>query len=343
MCGDAGSLVLVEMPPTIWHRAVALGALVTAFSGAAAPSLPVMRRGTAPQDSLAGPVIVSATGSMTGTFAKLLAAFHSLHPAIVPVLRSGGTIATVRDVAEPTRVPDVLVSADDTIIDALLVPRYATWSAGFARTALVLAYTEQSKYADEITSVSWADVLTRPSVHGARGDPSLDPAAYRAIMLFELASRFYGRPRLVSRLTHTMPVTDFGPSEHDLEFKFASGEIDYMPMYRVSAAERGLHWLELPAPINLGDTSFASTYASASITIPAGIAGAPDSIVIRGAPILYGLTVPTTAPHPAAALAFAAFVLSPAGTAIIHDEGFDVPPHPVIHGAVPPALADARR
>jgi molybdate/tungstate transport system substrate-binding protein len=327
-----------------WFRAAVVAVSMGVGLARSAPAQPAIAYSPAAAgDSLSGPLIVSTPGSMASTFTKLLAAFHAYHPMVVPVLRSGGTIAAVREVTDRTRVPDVLVSADDTIIDALLFPQYATWSAGFARTALVLAYTEQSKYADEITAVDWTDILVRPSVHGARGDPKVDPAAYRTIMLFELASRFYGHPRLVASLAHNVPVTNFGPSDHDLEFMFESGAIDYMPMYRTAAAERGLQWIELPPSINLSDTSFASTYAAVSVSFPGGVPGAPDTVVIRGAPILYGLTVPTPAAHTATALAFVAFVLSPAGAAIIHDAGFDLPPHPILHGEAPVTLAQTSR
>jgi len=275
---------------------------------------------------------------MASTVQKLVSEFVAAHPGVVPEVRSGRGLAAARAVADTVRAPDVLVSADHTVIDAMLMPRYAAWSAGFARSALVLAYTSNSKYADEITTRNWTDILSRPSVRGARGDPNEDPGAYRALMFFQLAAHFYLRPKLLDVLEHAMPITDLGPGDRDLEAKFASGTIDYMPIYRTAAAERGLDWLELPAPINLGDTAFASSYAAAQVRIPSGVAGAPDSVTVLGAPILYGLTVPRAARHPVAALAFARFTLSPAGRAIVRDAGFDVPDHVVVHGEAPTML-----
>jgi molybdate/tungstate transport system substrate-binding protein len=289
-------------------------------------------------DSLSGPFVVSTTPSMGSTVQKLLAEFVADHPKLVPEVHMVASVAAARAAVDAAHVPDVFVTDDDTLIDALLIPRYATWSAGFARSALVLAYTNKSKYADEISTRNWVDVLTRPDVHGARGDPEQDPAAYRAIMFFHLAAGYYLQPRLPSVLEHAMPITDLGPGGRDLEAKFASGVIDYMPTYRTSAAERGLEWIELPAPVNLGDTAFAASYAAASVRIANGQPDTPDTVTIRGAPILYGLTVPRAAPHPNAALAFARYVLSSEGRDVVRNAGFDVPKEIIVHGELPAAI-----
>jgi len=291
-----------------------------------------------PADSLAGPLVVSAPISMRKTMEKLSQAFTARHPTIEPEIRLLGSIAGARDVADSSRVPDVFVSADDTLIDALLIPTYATWSAGFARSELVLAYTPHSKYAEEINTRNWVDVLSRPEVRGARGDPHQDPASYRAAMFFQLAAHFYLRPRLTGVLEQAMRVMDFGTDDRELEAKFTTGAIDYMPVYRTAAVERELDWVELPAAINLGDTAFAASYAAVEYRFTPNIPGAPDTVTIRGAPILYGVTVPRAAPHPAAAALFARFLLSPAARDLMLNSGFEPVEHPVIHGELPSGL-----
>jgi molybdate/tungstate transport system substrate-binding protein len=310
-----------------WH-----GVAVVAVAAAIASAQSVPIASTPTNDSLAGPLIISAPTSMRNTMDKLSQAFTARHPTIVPEVRLLGSIAGARDVADSTRVPDVFISADDTLIDALLIPTYATWSAGFARSELVLAYTPRSKYAEEINTRNWVDILSRPEVHGARGDPHQDPAAYRTAMFFQLAAHFYLRPKLTGVLEQTMRVTDFGTEDRELETKFTSGAIDYMPIYRTAAVERELDWVELPAPINLGDTAFASSYGAVEYRISPNIPGAPDTVTIRGAPILYGLTVPRAAPHPAAAALFAHFLLSPVARDIMLNAGFHPVEHPIVRG-----------
>lgn len=319
-------------PIRAWASVCAL-LLVAAVDTQAQPTAAPFPR----SDSLRGPLIITTASSIASTVRKLAAEFVSRHPGVVPEIRTGGSVAVARTLADSVEIPDIFVSADDTLIDAMLVPRSTAWSAGFARSAIVLAYTENSKYADEINTRTWADVLSKPDVHGARGDANDDPSAYRAVMFFDLAARFYLRPRLAATLEHAMPVTDFGPGDRELEAKFANGTIDYMPMYRTLAAEHELEWLELPAPINLGDTAFAASYATAKVRIPVGHTSA-DTVTIHGAPILYGLTVPHAAPHAALAIAFAQYALSASGLDLIRNSGFDVPDHPIFRGDPPVEL-----
>jgi molybdate/tungstate transport system substrate-binding protein len=288
-------------------------------------------------DSLGGPLIITTASSFASTVRKLAYAFSARHPGVAPDILVGGSVAVARAVADSVQVPDVFVSSDDTLIDAMLMPRSAAWSAGFARSVLVLAYTSKSKYADEITTRNWADVLSKPDVRGARGNPSEDPSAYRVLMFFELAARFYLRPRLSATLEHAMPIKDFGQGDRELEAQFNNGLIDYMPTYRTLAAEHELEWLELPAPINFGDTAFASSYAAARVRLHGGRTTG-DTATIFGAPILYGLTVPRAAPHPALALAFAQYVLSVTGLDLIRNSGFDVPDRPILRGEPPVEL-----
>ncbi len=315
-----------------WAPVCALLLIVSADARAQPGAAPF-----AGSDSLSGRLIITTPRSLTSTVRKLAAEFAARHPGVAPEILTGGSVAVARAIADSVQIPDVFVSGDDTLIDALLMPRAAAWSAGFARSAIVLAYTSNSKYADEINTRNWSDVLSKPDVHGARGDPNDDPSAYRALMFFELAARYYLRPRLSAMLEHAMPVTDFGPSDGELEAKFADGTIDYMPTYRTLAAEHELEWLELPSPINLGDTAFAASYAAAKARIPGGRTTA-DTATIYGAPILYGLTVPRAAAHPALAIAFAQYVLSVSGLDLIRNSGFDVPDHPIFRGDPPVEL-----
>ena len=144
---------------------------VSANAGAQASAAPFAR-----SDSLSGPLIITTPRSLTSTVRKLAAEFGARHPGVAPEILTGGSVAVARAIADSVQIPDVFVSGDDTLIDALLVPQAAAWSAGFARSAIVLAYTSKSKYADEINTRNWADVLTKPDVHGARGDPTRTPA-----------------------------------------------------------------------------------------------------------------------------------------------------------------------
>ena len=57
-----------------------------------------------------------------------------------------------------------------------------------------------------------------------------------------------------------------------------------------------------------------------------------------GEPIVYALTIPQAAPHPALAREFVRFVLSPEGRAILAKAGFRLPGAPGFTGAGPEVL-----
>ena len=82
----------------------------------------------------------------------------------------------------------------------------------------------------------------------------------------------------------------------------------------------------MPAQINLSDSSMAVAYGK--VTIHAGSLGARTA-----KPIIYGLTIPSTAPDAALGQKFISFVLSPQGQAIMRSNGFVV---------ISPALASGQ-
>jgi ABC-type molybdate transport system substrate-binding protein len=63
-----------------------------------------------------------------------------------------------------------------------------------------------------------------------------------------------------------------------------------------------------------------------------------DSVVIRGAPILYALAIPREAANVTGARAFVEWLLGPEGRAVLVRNGFTVLESPIIHGAMPPWL-----
>ena len=82
-------------------------------------------------------------------------------------------------------------------------------------------------------------------------------------------------------------------------------------------------YVTLPREVDLSDPALAGTYrARSAFGCPAQARRAADSVEFRGEPILYALTIPRAAPHPATAAAFVRFVLSPEGQAILRRSGF---------------------
>jgi molybdate/tungstate transport system substrate-binding protein len=295
------------------------------------------------QDSVSGPLVVSSAGSLAPALKELLGRFTREHPAVQPRQESGGSVEAVRRARDPARVPDVLGVADYALIPLFLVPVHATWYATIAGNAMVLACSPRSPLLRDIDAHNWPDMLLRAGVRTWRADPSLDPGAYRVVLIYRLAERFYHHPGLAASLERAAPIRSVQPGQ-DPYAQLEAGQVDCLWTYRSQTMSRHVPFVTMPPELDLGDSTFAGWYAGASVTIAREIGG-PDSIEIRGEPIRYGLTIPVAAPHPATAVAFVQLVLSSTGRDVLRHYGFVVPERPEARGPgpLPSALSDLVR
>jgi molybdate/tungstate transport system substrate-binding protein len=292
----------------------------------------------AAQVPVSGPLEVYNAGSLAVPFSRLLSAFASRHPGVKPAQENSGSLAAARKLTELGKIPDVLAVADYNIIPELLVPRFATWYATFATTSLTLVYSNESAAASEITGQNWYRVLQRPGVRWGFADPALDPAGYRTLMAFQLAERHYQEPGLTQLLNAAADPRYMRGKSADLVALLQLGELDYAWMYTSLARMHGLSFVALPPEVTLGDPALADWYRSATVRLPGATLRGSDSLEFRGAPIAYALTIPRHAPHPEAAAAFVAFIVSDEGRAILEGAYLTPLERPVVGGpGVPPA------
>lgn len=248
---------------------------------------------------------------------------------------SAGSLESARKLTELGKIPDVLALADEEVFPQLLVPEHARWYAGFARNRMVLAYTDRSRYANEITADNWFDVLARPGVEVGRANPNLDPNGYRTLLALQLAERHYRKPGLAARVLASIPARNVRPKEADLVGLLQVGEMDYVWSYESIARGVGLRYLALPHEMDLGELTDSALYGQASVRVTGKTPA--DSITFRGRPIVYALTIPTRAPNPALAERFVTFLLSPEGVAILRAAKLDALARPVVVGDGAPA------
>jgi molybdate/tungstate transport system substrate-binding protein len=191
----------------------------------------------------------------------------------------------------------------------------------FARNRLVLAYTDRSHHANEISAERWYNWLTRDDVEIGRTDPDQVPIGYRTLLAWQLAERHYAQPGLAARLLARSPVRNVRP-ESELVALLQAGELDYVWMYESQARAVGLRVLRLPSAVDLSDPALAAQYAAVSVRIRGSVD--TDSVTIAGAPIVYALAVPRAAAHRAQSEKLARFLVSADGRAILSREGLDV-------------------
>jgi len=275
---------------------------------------------TAPAEpTLEGKLIVFHAGSLTVPMQALTEAFQANYPGVTFETEASGSNAAARKISELGREADLMMSADYTVIDKLLIPDFAGWNVRFARNTMVIAYTDQSQYADEINADNWYDILPRDGVIYGHSEPDADPCGYRTLLVWQLAEKHYGVDGLNEKLIAHCPEENIRPKSVELIALLESGDMDYAWEYRSVAVQHGLKFVELPDEINLSMVEYTDFYAQASVDIAGAEPG--ETMTMVGKPIVYGLTIPKNAPSPELAMEFVRFVLGPEGQAIMDDMG----------------------
>jgi molybdate/tungstate transport system substrate-binding protein len=271
------------------------------------------------EQALEGKLVIFHAGSLTVPVDELTKAFQAKHPGVTFETEAGGSNATARKISELGREADLMMSADYTIIDKLLIPDFADWNVQFARNTMVIAYTDQSQYADEINADNWYEIFTREGVIYGHSDPDADPCGYRTLLVWQLAEAHYGVDGLYETLQDHCPEENVRPKSVELIALLESGDMDYAWEYRSVAVQHGLNFVELPDEINLSMVEHADFYSQASVEIAGSEPG--TTMTMTGAPIVYGVTIPKNAPNPDLALEFVKFLLGPDGQAIMEAQG----------------------
>jgi len=322
--GVAGGLIVLHSKLT-----VALVLIALAMSGCA--SLPSDGGGDVT-------LVVLHAGSLSVPVKGFIEAYQQDHRNVTFLTEAAGSRTTARKVSELGREADLVLSADYLVLDELLIPDFAGWNIRFARNEMVIAYTASSRYADEITSENWYEILLRPDVVYGHSDPNADPCGYRTLMVWQLAERHYGIAGLSERLDEHCPPENVRPKETDLIALLESGDMDYAFEYRSVAIQHGLNYVTLPPEINLSEPQLADAYREATVEVSGREPGTTTTLV--AVPIVYGLTIPRNAPHPDEAQAFVRFILGPEGQAILEEAGQSPLVPPLATGEVPAELAD---
>ncbi|MFH1984175.1 MAG: tungstate ABC transporter substrate-binding protein WtpA [Pseudomonadota bacterium] len=256
-------------------------------------------------------VIIFHAGSLTVPLAKMEAAFEARHPDIDILREAGGSTKMARMISELGKPADIMASADYQVIDKTLIPDHADWNIRFATNQLVLCYTDQSRFAAEVTAGNWYDILARKGVVWGHSDPNLDPCGYRSLMALQLAEKFYAKPGLYDRLIANRPEANVRPKSVELVSMLKTGNMDYAWEYLSVAVQHDLRYLTLDDHINLGNYAYERFYQQAEVRVSGP---KPGTWVTRtGNSVTYGVTMVNSAPNPGGAVLFLEYMLSADG------------------------------
>lgn len=212
-----------------------------------------------------------------------------------------GSNAVMRMVLDGQADPDVIVSADASLLRDRLPQDIAPWDVVFASNALVITYNPETGPGSRLSQGEpWYEVLRETDAEIARSDPDLDPLGYRTIQLFELAEDFYDVDGLAATLRSELVVD---PQESHLLAAVETGDRAAAVAYKNMAVDHDLPYVSLPPELDFSDPSLADRYADATYTTDGGT-------TVEGTPILYAITVPPGAPNPEAGREFVRFLLA---------------------------------
>lgn len=259
-------------------------------------------------------IVVFNAGALTRPLRAALDSFAAPSGSRIEQ-ENAGSLQTVRKITELGQIPDVVALADTALFARFLAGRLRGPVVPLGRTRMVLAYTARSRHAAELTPGNWYALLQRTGVETGRSDPTLDPAGYRALFVFQLAERYYAVPGLAAALERAAPARNIRPKSADLVALLQTGNLDYAWEYESVARSAGLRYLRLPPELDLGEADRAPVYRTARVVLPWG-RGKP-AVTLTGAPIAFGAAALLAAPDGSIGSDFMSFLGSPSGRAIL--------------------------
>jgi molybdate/tungstate transport system substrate-binding protein len=285
-------------------------------------------------------VLVYYAASLAKVMSGVKTEFERINPDLELRMEPSGSQVAARKVAELNRPCDLLIAADYEVIDSILIPEHAEFNVLFASNEIVLAYTEHSRFTDEVTADNWPEILSRPEVRLGRVNDALAPLGYQTRLVWKLAESHYGGPardletRLLAKIEPRQVMVDAAELVGLLESK----AIDYAFLFANQAQEHSLKSVRLPPEINLGQLDQSADYAK--VEIPVQMKSGAPPVMRRGGPVLLGMTIPKRAPNPSGAEKLAVFLLGRAGQEIFNRSGIRLLEKPMAKAVdrLPPAL-----
>ena len=213
-------------------------------------------------------------------------------------LEIGGSTAGVKKFIDGEKY-DVMILADSSNIDELLMPEYADGYCIWGGNEMVVA-------GNDITSGNWKEKLTAPEAVITHHDPYGDPAGYRAVMAMQLADRV--EPGLSDKLLNHPGYKGLDKAQYVKKPKAHRGprplkDGAYQFTYRSGAVSTGRNFASLPPEMNLGNPMYEEVYNSVSFQIS-------QDVTVRGTAILHAIVIPKNAENKTEAEKFAKIFLA---------------------------------
>lgn len=290
-------------PINISRRAVLAAGTATALSGLAGC--------LGEHDS----VSVLSAGSLAHTFEDHVGPAFTDETGIEVRGEYYGANAVMRMVEDGTKHPDVIVSADATLLRDRLYGEFTDWDIEFATNSLGIGYNEETTFGQRLEDGEpWYELaLETDEGDLAIGDPNLDPLGYRAVQAFELAENEYDLDGFRDEM---LALVYEEPEEPQMMAGVESGSRAGAIVYRNMAVDHDMPFIEFPDVYSFSNPALADQYATVAFTTD------EEGYTAEGRPILYNATVNENADEPEAGRRLIQFLVDNPG--VLEDAGLTV-------------------
>jgi molybdate/tungstate transport system substrate-binding protein len=221
---------------------------------------------------------------------------------------SAGSTALVTDIKGKIYKGDVFISASPKATATLMGTAngdWVTYYVSFASSNVVLGYNANSKFAADIKSKPWYDVITEPGLKLGFTDPATDP---KGKLVAEALTDTAKSKNLPALTTIENDKADVFPEE-TLVARLQSGQLDAAFFYTAEAVPA-----KIPTVPLTGETDLKATYTVSTL---------------KGAP------------NEAGAEAFVAYLLGTDSQSVLKEDGFDLITPPKTTGAGVPSTVQS--
>jgi molybdate/tungstate transport system substrate-binding protein len=255
-----------------------------------------------------GPVDVLYAGSLVNVMEKEIGpAFNSATGYTFQGFSAGST-ALAAQIKGKVRQGDVFISASPSVNDTLMGPsngNWVSWYVTFANSPLVIGYNPHSKFAHDLQTKPWYEVITEPGFLIGRTDPATDPKGKLTEEAISDAAQKYNLPALKEITASDSNVFP----EETLVGRLQAGQLDAGFFYTSETTAAGIPTIDL------------------------------TGIALKAT---YTVTALNQAPHQAGAEAFVSYLLGPDAQAILTKSGFHLVQPPTVTGSsVPDSVSSA--
>ena len=163
---------------------------------------------------------------------------------------AGGSNKLAQEIKGKLVPGDVFISANPKINADLMGAAnggWVDWYVTFAQSPLVIGYNPSSRFAADLKTKPWYEVLQEPGIRIGRTDPKLDPKGRLTLELLKKAAAVYKIPDLSKAVLGAPENPAQVLPEESLVGRLQSGQIDVGFFYSTETTDLKIPAVTLPA------------------------------------------------------------------------------------------------